>query len=154
SITYSANLDAVRFFTSEIFPTIRRSRPDVSFIVTGSTGQVDTSALTLGGQVTFTGRVPDVGRLVGESSVCVVPLRAGGGTRLKILEAMAIGTPVVTTTKGAEGLAVNDDEHLLIADSPHEFAACVLRLMDDAALRERLATNGRRLIEARYTWDR
>jgi glycosyltransferase involved in cell wall biosynthesis len=86
--------------------------------------------------------------------VSVVPLRLGGGTRLKILEAMAAGTPVVTTSKGCEGLAVKHEEHVLIADSPEAFARETLRVMNDFVLRARLAANGRRLVERLYTWDR
>ena len=153
SVTYSSNMDAVRFFSNEILPLVNRVRP-TTFLVTGSTGSTDVSDLLADGRVTFAGRVPDIGRLVAHSSVCVVPLRTGGGTRLKILEAMAVGTPVVTTTKGAEGLAVVHGENILIADSPEAFAREVLRVMDDFVLRARLAANGRRLVERLYTWDR
>jgi len=153
SVTYSANLDAVRFFVTEILPLIRKARP-TTLVVTGSTGSIDVSDLLSDGSVTFTGRVPDVAHLVAHSSVSVVPLRVGGGTRLKILEAMALGTPVVTTPKGAEGLAVTHGENILIADSPEAFAREVLCVMDDFVLRARLAANGRRLVDRRYTWDR
>ena len=84
----------------------------------------------------------------------IVPLRIGGGTRLKILEAMALGTPVVTTSKGAEGLEVTPGHDILIADSPADFSSLVLRVMNDFVLRARLAANGRRLVEKLYTWDR
>ena len=153
AVTYSANLEAVRFFAAEILPLIKRARP-ATFLVTGSTGSIDVADLRADGNVTFTGRVADIAHLVAHSSVCVVPLRTGGGTRLKILEAMALGTPVVTTTKGAEGLAVVHGENILIADSPEAFAREVLRVMDDFVLRARLAANGRRLVERLYTWDR
>jgi glycosyltransferase involved in cell wall biosynthesis len=83
----------------------------------------------------------------------VVPLRIGGGTRLKILEAMALGTPVVSTTKGAEGLDVTSGENILIADEPAEFADAVLCLLGDEPLRQKLAANGRRLVEGRYSWE-
>jgi glycosyltransferase involved in cell wall biosynthesis len=153
SVTYSANLDAVRYFVRDIFPLIRLARP-ATLIVTGSTSGVDLSELLADGSVTFTGRVPDVAHLVAHSSVSIVPLRVGGGTRLKILEAMALGTPVVTTPKGAEGLAVEHEEHLLIADTPEAFARETLRVMNDFVLHARLAANGRRLVERLYTWDR
>src|SRR5262249_51624534 len=136
SVTYFANLDAVRYFAQDIFPLIRRARP-ASFVITGSTGDIDVSDLLLDGTVTFTGRVPDAAHLVAHSSVVVVPLRIGGGTRLKILEAMAVGTPVVTTRKGAEGLDVEHGENILIADSPDAFAKAVLRVLDDFVLRAR-----------------
>src|SRR4029078_2442609 len=153
SVTYSANLEAVRFFAGEILPLIKRARP-ATFLVTGSTGSVDVADLSADGSVPFKGRVADIAHLIARCSVCVVPLRTGGGTRLKILEAMALGTPVVTTTKGAEGLSVVHGENILIADSPDAFAREVLRVMDDFVLRARLAANGRRLVELLYTWDR
>jgi len=83
----------------------------------------------------------------------VVPLRVGGGTRLKILEALALGTPVVSTSLGAEGLEVTPGVDILIADEPTEFADATLRLLEDPALRAQLAANGRRLVRRRYDWD-
>jgi glycosyltransferase involved in cell wall biosynthesis len=154
AITYSANFDAVRYFVDDIFPLVRAGRGDASFIVTGATGNVDFGSFSDRGPVVFTGRMNDVSHLIGQSSVCVVPLRIGGGTRLKILQAMALGTPVVTTTKGAEGLEVTPETDILIADTPSTFAAQVLRVLDDFVLRARLSTNGRRLVERLYTWDR
>jgi glycosyltransferase involved in cell wall biosynthesis len=88
-----------------------------------------------------------------ESSVAVVPLRSGSGTRLKILEALAMERPVVSTTIGVEGLEVVDEQHLLIADQPAAFAAAVLRLLEDRVLAKRLAAEGRALVERRYRWD-
>jgi glycosyltransferase involved in cell wall biosynthesis len=154
AITYSANFDAVRYFVDDIFPLIRAGRSDASFTVTGATGNHDLGSFSDRGPIAFTGRVDDVSHLIGQSSVCVVPLRIGGGTRLKILQAMALGTPVVTTTKGAEGLEVTPESDILIADTPSTFAAQVLRVLDDFVLRARLAANGRRLVERLYTWDR
>jgi len=153
AITYSANYDAVRMFLCDIWPLIRRARPGLSFWVTGSTTGVDMKSLSAHEGVTFTGHVPDVKRLVAESAACVVPLRLGGGTRLKILEAMALGTPVVSTSKGAEGLAVTQEGDILIADRPDDFARQVVRLLDDPALAGRLARNARDLVERLYTWD-
>jgi glycosyltransferase involved in cell wall biosynthesis len=154
SMTYSANLDAVRYFLRETFPKIRAIRPHVSLQVTGATGDVDLRELSRGGAVTFTGHVADVKSLIAHSAVCIVPLRTGGGTRLKILESMALGTPVVSTSKGAEGLTVTPEQDILIADSPEAFAAQVVRVLDDFVLRAQLASNGRRLVERLYTWDR
>lgn len=104
--------------------------------------------------VHFTGHLSDVRDVVASSDVCVVPLRICGGTRLKILEAMALGTPVVATSKGAEGLEVTDGVDILIADSPEAFAAAVARVMGGPALRERLVLNARDLIARDDTWDR
>jgi glycosyltransferase involved in cell wall biosynthesis len=112
--------------------------------------------LALDGSVHLTGYVADVRIPVAEAAVCVVPIRQGGGTRLKILEAIALGTPVVATAKGAEGLDVIDGEHLLLADTPQAFAAATLRLLGDPTLRARLASTARRLVETTTTgcnWD-
>jgi glycosyltransferase involved in cell wall biosynthesis len=152
ALTYSANHDAMRYFLSEVYPRIRREEPAMSLTITGPTADVDLSALLLDGSVHLSGHVEDVRPLVAGASVCVVPIRQGGGTRLKILEAMALGTPVVATTKAAEGLAVTPEEHILIADEPTGFAAQVLRLLRDSALRKRLARDARRLVEGRYDW--
>ncbi len=151
SVTYRPNLEAVQYFVRDILPRIQAARPDALFKVTGETGAVDTSDLT-NPAVIFTGRVPDIQSEVTSSAVCVVPLKTGGGTRLKILEALALGTPVVATSKGAEGLAVTHGENILIADTPAAFAAHVIRVLDDASLRRRLAANGRELIGRLYTW--
>jgi glycosyltransferase involved in cell wall biosynthesis len=153
ALTYSANHDAMRFFLSEIYPRIRREEPGVSLTITGSTAGVNLSVLSLDGSVHFSGYVADVRPLVAGASVCVVPLRQGGGTRLKVLEAMALGTPVVATAKGAEGLDVTPEEHILIADDPAGFAAQVIRLLRDPALHQRLARNARWLVEGRYDWQ-
>ena len=102
--------------------------------------------------VQLTGLVDDVRPIVRKSSVAIVPVNSGGGTRLKVLEAMALGTPVVSTSKGAEGLDMLDGEHLLIADDPQAFAAQTIRLLEDSALRERLARNARRHVEQCYDW--
>lgn len=152
SLTYSANHDAVQWFLAEIYPRIKVHRPDVSLAVTGSTKGVDTAALALDDSVTLTGYVDDVRIPVSEAAACVVPIRQGGGTRLKILEAMALGTPVVATRKGAEGLDVVDGEHLLLADDAEDFACRTVELMSNADLRSRLAANARCLVEERYDW--
>ena len=153
ALTYSANYDAMQYFLADIYPRIRQALPQVSLSITGSTKGVDLSGLQLDESVHLTGYVEDIRLPVAGSAVCVVPLRQGGGTRLKILEAMALGTPVVATAKGAEGLDVVDGEHLLIADDSAAFAESTLRLLRDAALRARLARNARALVEAKYDWS-
>lgn len=153
ALTYQANCDAVRFFLAEIYPLIKSAAPEVTFKVTGSTTGVPLAGLALDDSVQLTGYVDDIRAEVVGAVVCVIPLREGGGTRLKLLEAMALGTPVVSTSKGAEGLAVVAGEHLLIADDPAQFAHATVRLLRDKALRHRLAENGRRLVENRYDWQ-
>jgi glycosyltransferase involved in cell wall biosynthesis len=153
SVTYAPNLDAVTSMVSDILPRVRASRPDVAFTVTGNHGGVPIDHLR-GPGVTFAGFVPDIVTTVASTAVCVVPLRRGGGTRLKILEAMALGTPVVSTRKGAEGLEVVDGEHLLIADEPEAFARAVLELLDRPDRARTIAANARALVADRYTWPR
>jgi glycosyltransferase involved in cell wall biosynthesis len=153
SLTYSVNYDAMRWFLAEIYPRIKAQVPGVSLAITGSTRGVDLAGLALDGTVRLTGFVPDVRLPVAEAAVCVVPIRQGGGTRLKILEAMALGTPVVATSKGAEGLDVVDGEHLLLADNPGAFANRTMELLSSPDLRQRLIANARRLVEGRYDWQ-
>ena len=153
ALTYSANHDAMQYFLAEIYPLIRQQYPEVLLTITGSTSGVDLSDLALDQAVRLTGYVDDVRLPVAEATVCVIPIRQGGGTRLKILEAMALGTPVVSTTKGAEGLDVTPGRDILIADEPAEFAALVTHLLQDHALRQQLAENARRLVEERYDWS-
>jgi glycosyltransferase involved in cell wall biosynthesis len=103
--------------------------------------------------VSFTGRLPDVEPTLSRSAACVVPLRIGGGTRLKVLLAMALGTPVVSTSKGVEGLDVEPGRHALVADDPEGFAAHVVRVLSEPALARRLSIDGHRLVRDRYGWN-
>ena len=152
ALTYDANYDAMDYFLREIFPLVHAALPDVQLRITGATKGVAVPRLPLDGRTTLTGFIDDVRTVVAASCVCVVPLRIGGGTRVKILEAMALGTPVVSTPKGAEGLDVVAGEHVLIGDTPADFAAHTIRLLNDPALRQRLARNARRLVVERYGW--
>lgn len=152
ALTYSANYDAMRYFLAEIYPLIRAQVPSARLTITGSTKGVDVSGLRLDDSVHLTGYVADIRVPVSQSAVCVVPLRQGGGTRLKILEAMALGTPVVATSKGAEGLNVVHGEHLLIADEPAAFTEATVRVLRESDTRQQLATKARALVEASYDW--
>jgi glycosyltransferase involved in cell wall biosynthesis len=149
---YPPNSDGILWFIEEIWPSIRSASPAVRLRVAGhAPGPALMAANSLPG-VRVEGRVEDVVPLYEEAGIVIVPLRAGGGTRLKILEAMALGRLVVSTTLGCEGLDVQPEEDLLIADSPAEFAAQVLRALGDPALRQRIAANARRQVESRYSW--
>jgi len=154
ALTYSANFDAMDFFLREVFPLIRAKRPNVRLSITGRLDGVPIDRLPIGDGVIFTGYLDDVRPAVARSWACVAPLRIGGGTRLKILEALALGTPVVATSKGAEGLDVTSGEDILIADDPASFANATLLLLGDRALRAKLAANGQRLVREQYGWDR
>lgn len=152
SLTYKANFDAVDYFVHDIFPLVKKECPQVKFIITGRLDGVPLDRLPKNDGVVFTGFLLDVRPRVARSWVNVVPLRIGGGTRLKILESLALGTPVVSTGKGAEGLDLIPGRDLLIADSPVEFAASILRLLQDASLREELSRAGRKTVIENYDW--
>jgi glycosyltransferase involved in cell wall biosynthesis len=154
-MAHAPNADGVRYFCAEVLPLIWQRRPSVRLLVVGTDPPPDVRALDQGatGRVRVLGAVPDTRPYLAESRVAVVPLRSGSGTRLKILEALAMERPVVSTTIGVEGLEVVDDQHLLIADQPAAFAAAVLRLLEDRVLARRLAAEGRALVERRYRWD-
>jgi len=154
SLAYPANLKAMRFFLNEVFPRIRGQLPAAHLVITGSTKNVDLKSLKLDNQVTLTGFVSDIRKEIAQASVAIVPIQSGGGTRVKILEAMALGTPVVATTKGAEGLEVDHGINILLADDPEIFANEVVRLLENAPTRQRLIENARQLVEQKYDWNR
>lgn len=152
ALNYEPNLAGLQFFLRDVMPKIRRQHPAVRLQVTGSLFGVDTSNLPQSPDVTYTGYLDDVRPAIATSWASIVPLLSGGGTRLKILESMALGTPVVATRKGAEGLDVVPGIHFLLADEAETFAERVVDVLSDTGTRERLATAGRRLIEERYDW--
>jgi glycosyltransferase involved in cell wall biosynthesis len=153
SVTYSANLEAVSWFLGEILPRVKRDRPDVEFVVTGATDGVDLDRLPNRDMAHFTGLLPDVKSAIGDARVSVAPILSGGGTRLKVLEALALGVPVVSTRKGAEGLDLDDGEHVLLADSAEAFADGVRRVLGDTALAGRLSERGRARVAEQYVWS-
>lgn len=151
SMDWLPNQDAVEFFVAQILPRIRRELP-APFIVVGRNPPAAIRSMT-GNGVQVTGTVDDVRPYVGSAQVCVVPIRIGGGTRIKIFEAMAMGKAIVSTTIGAEGLPVTHGKDILLADDPADFATAVVRLLRDTGLRNRLGDAGRRLVSGHYTWD-
>jgi polysaccharide biosynthesis protein PslH len=150
SLSYSANLDAVQFFAREIWQLVRAQSPNATLRITGRADNVN---LDLGEGITRTGYLDDIRPAVSGAWACIAPLREGSGTRLKILEAMALGTPVIATSKGAEGLNITHGKDILIADTPAEFAAQTINLFNDPFLRAQLAANARALVEAQYDWQ-
>lgn len=152
ALSYDANYDAMLHFVHGILPHIRQQRPRVRLRITGQATAEQQAALAADG-VELTGYVPDVRPLVARAWGEVVPLRLGGGTRLKVLEALALGTPIVSTTKGVEGLELQPDRHLLLADSPRAFAAATLRLLGEPALRTALASAGQQVVREKYDWQ-
>ncbi len=150
-MNYRPNTDGALYFVNEILPRILKTRAGVQFDIVGAYPTPEIEGLAAP-HIRVTGLVPDVRPYVEQAAAVVVPLRMGGGTRLKALEALASGKPMVSTSLGIEGIAVVHNEHLLIADGAENFADAVTRLLSDADLRRQFAANGRRLAEERYSW--
>lgn len=148
---YPPNADAMVYFCREILPLIQASKPDARIIILGANPPGELAGLP---GVELAGYVADVRPIVQKAGMMVVPLRLGGGTRLKILDGLAMGKAIVSTSVGAEGLDVKTGEEILIADQVDDFAAQTLRLMDDADLRQKLGINGRKLVERDYDWNK
>ena len=153
TMNYGPNEDAVLYFCREIFPRVRAQIPDARLSIVGLKPPATLLALQDDRSIFVHANVPDVAPYVQRATVSIVPLRVGGGTRLKILESLALGTPVVSTTVGAEGLDLNHGEHLLLADSPADFAEAVVRMLRDSDLNNRLAVEGRNRVRQLYLWS-
>jgi glycosyltransferase involved in cell wall biosynthesis len=154
TIGYYPNADAIHYFIKDILPLIRISHPDIELTIIGGNATKDLTSDLESIGVNFIGFVPDIRPFLKAAQICVVPLRSGGGTRLKILEAMAAGLPVVSTTVGAEGLKVSHGENILLADTPKDFCNQVIRLMEDDGFARNLSLNARRLVENEYEWEK
>ena len=152
SMDWLPNIDGVKWFAAEILPLIRARRPSCTVAIVGRQPGPDIVSLS-GGGIQVTGTVPDVRPYLWGANVSIVPLRIGGGTRLKIYESMAAGTAVVSTTVGAEGLDVRSPENILLADTPQAFADACLRLLDDAQERRRMAAAAHELVATQFSWD-
>jgi sugar transferase (PEP-CTERM/EpsH1 system associated) len=155
TMDFRPNVDAVLWLAEAILPRLRRARPDLRCLVVGKSPdpRLLAAARRQPGLV-VTGAVPDVRPYLARAAVYVVPMRMGSGVRLKVLEAMAAGVPVVSTPMGLEGIAATPGEHAAVAETPEAFAGAVLRLLDDPAQRARQARQARALVEAGYDWDR
>jgi glycosyltransferase involved in cell wall biosynthesis len=147
---YAPNRDAAIYFCEHILPRIQAKAGHVTFRAVGRDAPAELSHFP-GVQVKSS--VPDVRPYLAEAAVVVVPLRAGSGTRIKILEAMAMGKAVVSTTLGAEGLDVDNGRHLVLADTSQAFAQAVIDLLSDPTRRESIGRQARKLVEAKYSWD-
>ncbi len=153
SMDWIPNEDAMVYFCAEILPRIRARVPDATLSIIGRAPTPTVRRLGEIAGVEVTGAVDDVRPHVGRGAVYVVPLRIGGGTRLKIFEAMAMAKATVSTTIGAEGLPVTDEADIVLADDPQTFADRVVALLGDHATRRRLETSARRLVVERYDWS-
>jgi glycosyltransferase involved in cell wall biosynthesis len=152
-LSYRPNEDAVQFFVRSILPAIRHELPDTRLVVVGRAPSAALRALDDGVTVRIEADVPSVAEHYRRAAVAVVPLRMGGGTRIKILEAWSLGVPVVSTSIGCEGLDGIDGEHLLVADTPGRFARACVDLLQRPSRRQALARRGRELVSRQYRWE-
>jgi polysaccharide biosynthesis protein PslH len=154
SLDWFPNVDALEYFVREIFPRIREHLPSAVFRIVGRRPpQLLRATLAEFPGIAFVGEVKDVRPYLDQAAVIVVPLRIGGGSRLKILEALAARKAVVSTSIGAEGLDLDAEKHLVVADSPWDFARRTVELLTSKEKRRCLGENGRRRVIERYSWD-
>ena len=154
SMDWLPNEDAIRYFTEQIMPRIRQEVPGVTLTVVGRDpypGLVELSKRD--SSVIVTGRVDDVRPYMEEAAVYVVPLRIGGGTRLKIYEAMAMEKAIVSTSVGAEGLPVTDGKEIFIADTPEQFAAAVVKLLTNPSFAKEVGEQARQTVVEKFGWS-
>ncbi len=151
--TWLPNRDALDFFCEEILPLVRKSKPDVAVTWVGRATDADRRTYREAHRVELTGYVDDVRPYLRQAACAVIPIRIGSGTRVKILDAWAMGKAVVSTTIGAEGLAATHGEQLLLADSPLEFADAVVGVLEDPARRNKMGRSGRAFVEKHYSWE-
>jgi polysaccharide biosynthesis protein PslH len=155
SMDWMPNVDGIEFFVQEALPLIRRAKPDCTLAIVGRQPPRQIKALAeRDSNITVTGTVPDVRPYLWSSAVSIVPLRVGGGTRLKIYEAVAARIPVVSTTIGAEGLPLRDPEHIRRADTAEAFADCCVDLLDHEEKRRRMAESAWDVVASRFSWER
>lgn len=152
SMDWLPNVDGVLYFCREILPLVRRDVPDATFTIVGRAPTQAVRKLAEEQGVEVTGRVDDVRPYLADAAAYVVPLRIGGGTRLKIFEAMAAGRAVVSTSVGAEGLPTENGRHLLLADNPVDFSRAVVTLLRDSSLRQHIEREARTLVTTHYDW--
>lgn len=155
TLYYPPNADGIRWFLQEVLPLVRKKLPKVTLTIVGKNPPRDFLRLAEDPEngVIVTGFIEDLDPYFAKSALMVIPVRAGGGMRVRILEAFARAMPVVTTTIGLEGIQAQPGKDVLVADSPSDFAEAVLRLMHDKALQASLASNSRQLVESKYDWQ-
>ncbi|MGD8752349.1 MAG: glycosyltransferase family 4 protein [Anaerolineales bacterium] len=154
TLHYPPNADGIRWFMQEVYPLIQRQLPEATLTIIGKNPPKDflERASQKPQSIHVTGYVPDLIPYFEQAAVMVVPVRAGGGMRVRILEAFAQAMPTVTTTVGLEGIDACPGEEILVADTPSDFASAVVQLLQDESLQTHLATKGRRMAEELYDW--
>jgi polysaccharide biosynthesis protein PslH len=152
ALSYYVNYEAMRYFVGEVLPRVVEHIPDAELLMAGRLDGVDMSGFPKHPRARHVGHVADVRPFVQGAWLSVVPATIGGGTRLKLIESLALGTPVVTSTHGTSGLNVQHDREVLVGDGPDAMARAIVDLMRDPALRTRLADTGRALVREQYDW--
>ncbi|MBA4313286.1 MAG: hypothetical protein C0417_11730 [Chlorobiaceae bacterium] len=152
TMSYVPNYDGLVYFLDTIFPIIQKTIPDIKIYIVGNNPPKNLLSRA-SNNIVITGFVDDVRPYINRSSVYVVPLRMGSGTRLKVLEAMSMRIPIVTTSMGCEGINVVDNESVLIANEPESFAESVIKLLNNKNLRQTLTENGFELMKSKYEWS-
>jgi polysaccharide biosynthesis protein PslH len=155
TLHYPPNADGIRWFLNEVFPIIRKQVPEATLTIIGKNPPKDflDVAIRKREAIVIKGYVPELAPCLVESALMVVPVRAGGGMRVRILEAFAYAMPIVTTTIGLEGIDAEIDKDVLVADTAPTFADRVCELLEDTALQTKLGANGRQLAETKYDWQ-
>lgn len=149
------NDDAMHYFLEKIFPLVQREQPETKFVIVGRNPSPKLIRIAKNiHNVEVTGWVEDTRPYIANSAVFIVPIRVGGGTRMKIYEGMAMGKAIVSTTIGAEGLPLTHDEHIYIADEEKEFAAQIIKLLKDKELRKRTGANARKYVYENFRWQK
>lgn len=152
SFSHKPNVEALHFFIKDIFPAILKRLPDTVFMVAGKGVPAEIQALGCK-NIRFLGMVPNAYEFVASASLVVVPLKSGGGIKIKTLEALACGCPVVTTSIGAEETGAISGTHLLVANSATDFSQAVISVLEDTELAKRLGANARHLMQEKFSWD-
>jgi glycosyltransferase involved in cell wall biosynthesis len=153
SLSYGPNVDGLRFFMRETLPLIRSQIPDVRLLIIGRTPEEEVLKLQDGERIQVVGNVPAVEPFYRRATISLVSLRIAGGTRLRILEAFALGRAVVSTSIGCEGLEVTNGQHILISDDPRQFADSCVALLRRPELRRALVRAARKVVEEKYKWE-
>jgi polysaccharide biosynthesis protein PslH len=152
TLDYAPNAEGLRWLLREVWPRVVARTPAARLLVVGRNPPEDARRLA-GDEVTFTGRVADIAPCFARATAVLVPLLSGGGTKLKVLDGLSSGRPVISTPTGVEGIRAEDGRHLLVADGAEAFADAVGRVLEDAGLRDRLGGEGRALAERCYDWS-
>jgi glycosyltransferase involved in cell wall biosynthesis len=150
SFRFPVNYEAMQWFVGEVYPRILEQVPETRLVITGDHAN---RPLPPAPNITLAGYVDDIKSRIASSTVSIAPILSGGGTRLKILEAMAIGIPVVSTSKGAEGLTTSSENHVLVADSPDAFADCVVSILKNKTLWNQFSLDGKRFVKENFNWE-